>query len=54
MDIISLAYYGLICGLLGFSAPVVKKPMLRLILGVFVGLIGAALLPYIRGASGYP
>lgn len=49
MDIITLAYYGLICGLLGFSAPVVKKPMLRLVLGVVTGLIGAAMLPYVRG-----
>jgi len=52
MDIISLAFYGIICGVLSFLSPAMTNKILRLAIGVGVGLLAAAVLPIIRG-SGY-
>ncbi|HPG22810.1 MAG TPA: hypothetical protein PLH75_08470 [Amaricoccus sp.] len=48
MDPITLAYYGLICGLLGLAAPLWRRPGLRFLIGVLVGLAAAGLLPMLR------
>ena len=49
MDIITLGYYGFICGVLGYSAPKIGNKYTRIIAGVCTGLVGAAMLPLVRG-----
>jgi hypothetical protein len=48
LDPVTLAYYGLICGALSFVAPRWRKPGLRFLVGILVGLVAAGLLPTIR------
>jgi len=54
MDIVTLVYYAAICGLLSLAAPNLNNRMVRLSIGVVVGVIAAAGLPVIRAAlAGY-
>ena len=53
MDPVTLIYYAAICGTLGYAAPAIDAPHLRVGLGVLVGLGAAGLLPVLRGAFGF-
>lgn len=54
MDVVTLAYYAAICGALSVAAPYMGNRLVRLALGVLVGLIAAAVLPMARAAmAGY-
>jgi len=48
MDPVTLAYYGLVCGVLSLVAPRWRKPGLRFLVGILVGLVAAGLLPTVR------
>lgn len=52
MDPVALAYYALICGLLGLAAPRLRTPGLRFAIGVVVGLVAAGALPGLRAFLG--
>jgi hypothetical protein len=52
MDVVALAYYGAICGLLAVASPRLSPTAVRLAAGVAVGLIGAGALPLLRQALG--
>lgn len=49
MDPISLIYMGLVCGALAVWAPSMGKQRNRFIVGVAIGIIAIALLPWVRG-----
>ncbi len=53
MDIVTLAFYAVICGALGLIAPNLGRPVFRLGVGAFVGIVAASVLPMIRGFVGY-
>jgi hypothetical protein len=48
MDIFTLTFYGTVCGLLAYASPTMKNKFIRLTVGIFIGLLAAALLPLIR------
>ncbi|WP_424928811.1 hypothetical protein [Amaricoccus tamworthensis] len=48
MDPVTLAYYGLVCGLVSMFAPFVRTRGARFATGIFIGLVAAAFLPSIR------
>lgn len=48
MDAFTLVFYGIICGGLAYMSPSLKNKILRLIAGVGIGLLAAAILPIIR------
>jgi len=48
MDLITLAYYGAICGALGYAGPALGRWFPRLLFGVCTGLIAATLLPFVE------
>lgn len=52
MDPVSLIYYALVCGLLGFAAPWLRNPFVRFVVGVAVGLVAAGVLPLLRRIFG--
>lgn len=52
MDPLALAYYALICGLLGLAAPRLGGSALRFGVGVAVGLLAASVLPLLRALVG--
>lgn len=49
MDIFTLTFYGIICGTLAYTSPTINNKMLRLAVGVGVGLLAAGVLPLIKG-----
>lgn len=56
MDLFVFGYYGVICGLLAYSAPLLETGFRRLLLGLCTGLIAAVALPFVREmivGSGY-
>ena len=53
MDPVTLGYYATVCGLLGALAPGLGNFLLRLVIGILVGLGAAAALPAVRGMIGY-
>jgi len=53
MDPITLAFYAIVCGLLGALAPSIPRLPLRLAIGAAVGIAAAALLPILRGSMGF-
>lgn len=56
MDLFILAYYGAICGVLAFGAPLLETAFRRMLLGLTTGLIAATAMPYVRDifmGSGY-
>lgn len=48
MDFFNIVYYGIICGILGVSAPALGNKAARLVVGIGIGVIGAALLPILK------
>ena len=53
MDPISLGFYAVICGLLSVFAPNLGTPVRRLGIGAAVGIVAAALLPWVKGTLGF-
>jgi hypothetical protein len=54
MEPISLTFYAAVCGILGVVAPKLGGFLPRLLIGAFVGIIAAILLPSVRGfLTGY-
>ena len=49
MDPLTLAFYGLVCGTLGWAGPRLGRPPVRFAIGLVVGLVAATILPMIRG-----
>lgn len=52
MDIVSMTFYAVICGVLGVSAPSFSSAIQRLAFGAVVGVVAAAVLPFIKGMMG--
>lgn len=52
MDPVNLTYYAVICGGLAAYAPEVSNRLLRMIVGLGVGGISAALLPLLHSLTG--
>jgi hypothetical protein len=52
VDIVTLTYYAAICGVLSVAAPYLGNRLVRLAIGVSVGVIAAAILPMARAAMG--
>ncbi|MEC3862621.1 hypothetical protein VK792_15120 [Mesobacterium sp. TK19101] len=52
MDPVTFGFYAAVCAVLGLLAPVLRSPLMRLIIGAFVGIAAAALLPTLRGMTG--
>ncbi len=52
MDVLGLVFYGAVCGLLSWAGPVLGAPIVRLGVGVAVGIAAAGILPIIRTALG--
>ena len=48
MDILTLSFYGIICGTLAYASPAMKNTIVRLAIGVGTGLLAAAMLPSIK------
>ncbi len=48
MDYFTLVYYGLICGVLGVSAPWLEHRAVRFAVGLSIGVVAAILLPYLK------
>ncbi len=48
MDYFTLVYYGIICGVLGVSAPWLERRIVRFAVGISIGVIAAILLPNLR------
>lgn len=54
MEPISLTFYAVVCGILSVVAPNLGGVMPRLIVGAVVGIVAAAVLPFVRGMmAGY-
>lgn len=53
MDIITVSYYALVCGILGLAGPRLGAPVIRLIIGGIVGVLAATLLPALRLILGF-
>lgn len=52
MDPITLIFYAVICGGLGYAGPRLGAPLMRFGIGAGVGLIAASLLPAIKASMG--
>lgn len=52
MDPVTMSYYASVCAALGYGAGGIRSKVLRIGLGVAVGLVAAALLPSIRAGLG--
>jgi len=52
MDPVSLGYYAVICGILGVASARLPSPLPRFLLGVAVGVVEAAILPYLKQLIG--
>jgi hypothetical protein len=50
MDTFTLLFYGIICGTLAYASPTMKNKIVRLAIGVCIGLLAAVTLPLIRTA----
>lgn len=53
MDVITVSYYALVCGVLGLAGPKLGAPVIRLIIGGFVGVLAATVLPAVRLIVGF-
>jgi len=47
-----MIFYAIVCGVLGWAAPSMGQPLVRLTIGAVVGIAAAALLPVVRGLFG--
>jgi hypothetical protein len=52
MDPVTMTYYAAVCAALSLGAGRLRSALLRILSGVIVGLIAAALLPDVRAALG--
>ena len=52
MDFFAMAFYGVICGVLGFAAPMVPNRMTRFAMSAVVGVFSATIGPGLRGLIG--
>lgn len=52
MDVTTLSFYAIVCGLLSLASPSLGTPFLRIMIGAGVGIAAAALLPSIKTALG--
>ena len=52
MDPITMIYYAVVCAALGITTPRIPGTATRLVTGAAVGLIAAAMLPWMRGVIG--
>lgn len=53
MDIITVSYYAIVCGVLGMAGPKLGGRVTRLIIGAIVGIVAATLLPAVRLIAGF-
>ena len=53
MDVVNLAFYAIVCGVLGWAGPNLGAPLVRLGIGAGVGVAAAALLPQLKSLVGY-
>ena len=52
MDPVTLTFYGIVCGLLAYAAPLLGRGPVRFAVGLAVGLVAAGALPHLRAALG--
>jgi hypothetical protein len=52
MDPVNMAYYAAVCGLLAAASPLLQGVVARVAAGAVVGLIAAAVLPWVRAWAG--
>jgi hypothetical protein len=52
MDPVTMTYYGVICGGLAVVSPRLSPAAVRVVFGLVVGLLAAAVLPALRQATG--
>ena len=52
MDPIAIAFYAIICGVLGVLAPNLGGTLPRLAIGAVVGVMAALIFPALRGLLG--
>lgn len=52
MDPVTMVFYGVICGGLAVASPVLRKPWLRVVVGILVGVLAASALPFLRKLFG--
>lgn len=49
MDLVSTAFYAVVCGLLALAAPRLPRLWARALVGAVVGVLAALVLPFLRG-----
>ena len=52
MDLVTMTYYGAICGMLALAGPRLSPVAFRFLAGVAVGLVAAWALPHLRQMLG--
>ena len=52
MDIMTLLFYGIVCGILAGLSPKIGEAPVRVAIGVAVGIAAAGLLPQLRAVIG--
>jgi len=52
MDMFNLAFYAIVCGILGAAAPLLGRISVRLGVGMIVGIAAAGALPAVKTAFG--
>ena len=52
MDPFVMTFYAVVCGILGWAAPNLGGPAIRLGIGAVVGIIAATVLPVVRVVLG--
>lgn len=52
MDPVTMIFYAIVCGSLGFAGPALGRPPIRLAIGALVGIVAAGALPWLRGMTG--
>lgn len=52
MDPISMLFYAIVCGCLGWAGPKLGAPLVRLGIGAGVGVVAATVLPLVRDLMG--
>ena len=50
MDLVLLAFYSIVCALLGAVSPLLGRLWVRFAIGAAVGVTAAAALPHLRAA----
>lgn len=52
MDVVTIAYYATVCGVLSLAGPRMSRAPVRFAVGIGIGVAAALLLPVIRSALG--